>query len=432
MDIYYGQDGSPVSKEIKQVFKDYLDPGDIRFNKKKNDYLFDTVGLIVGQSERLIIFPKHTFDENLLNTSQIELERILKAEKLLFQVINMYSRKKTLQVDRVLGSGIKFGSIDYPFVEFLEIYDYFEKYGIFFEKKRRIKQGENGSYAWKKIISKSNVYFNGNNIIYTPLYSKINYKQLSYISSAMTYVINSTIDNFTFLFDLKKAPVLYQSESEFSSPVFVINKLAAEATRIHKDDEKQLVRSLIAFFEFKKRERSSGMHVKVNYFNNVWQRMVHLYLNRHYERIDMNNEIVISPNFHRNNNPRDEFFSVKNLSVDISSHLFEVQFDHYHLDNSVQLIFDSKYYDEDTDLNYKQLAYHEMLTKNYRDSAINTYSALIFPGNKQQKLHFALNPVLYLIDSQGNEKYHGESTRIHSLFLDVITLMEDYLKFEIQ
>lgn len=428
MDVYYGQDGAKVSKKIYEKFQNSWDLGDIRFNKNKNCNLFDFVGLVVTKNSRLVVFPKHTFDENEINNNLISTDILKKTEKVLFETIVKFSKTSNANPRRVISEARKRTITEYPFMEFLAIYDYYEKYGLYSKIRNNVKKGQKGNYSWKEIISKSNFFFSGRDLIFDPMYTNVKNKEFSYVTKAMSYVINETLNNFYFVIEGKRAPKIYESEKEFMDNNYVIRKLSIELKNMRKDIDKVLLKNLIDFFEFRKKELN-GKSIRIDYFNLIWQEMVHNYLSQHkITTVTEGNNFNFV--FTKVAEVRNKFSSTKKCSVDISEHKFQINFDHYYFDEEkkIQWIFDSKYFDDEKHLNYKQIAYQEFMSKKFRESNIVTYSGLIFPSNSnEQKIHFKLNPDLFITNEQGIEKYNGDELITHSIFLDVIGLMEKYI-----
>ena len=85
-------------------------------------------------------------------------------------------------------------------------------------------------------------------------------------------------------------------------------------------------------------------------------------------------------------------------------------------------IFDSKYYQDIQELNYKQFAYTLVLGNSKMAADKNVYSALLLPGHKENDYHLSLDiPYRQLKDG---------CNYIIEQFLDVKILMKKYLNIK--
>ena len=87
-------------------------------------------------------------------------------------------------------------------------------------------------------------------------------------------------------------------------------------------------------------------------------------------------------------------------------------------------VFDSKYYTDIADLNYKQVAYTILLGNSQLGDKKNLYSALLLPGKRENGWHLKLN-LPYCQLNQG-------CNYIIEHFLDVKLLMKNYLNLNIE
>src|SRR5699024_11550574 len=70
---------------------------------------------------------------------------------------------------------------------------------------------------------------------------------------------------------------------------YTIKQLILIKNKVFKDTQKNLIRSLIDFFEQYNRSAQGGeIHIKINYFDKIWEEMVGKYLNDHFEKVDEN------------------------------------------------------------------------------------------------------------------------------------------------
>ena len=189
---------------------------------------------------------------------------------------------------------------------------------------------------------------------------------------------------------------LYGTELEFSknnnlinNRAYILKLLYQEKNLMFKDIHKKLVSSLIQFFEeFDSKKHGGNIHLKINYFNNIWQTMVNKYLNDCFIGISATEDEIL---FDDSLQKSAVSFDKQTIHIDDSNNDFYIELDHYGIAADEQYIFDSKYYFELRDLNYKQFTYDVILDYKANISRkTKTYSALLLPGDKQNGFHFRL------------------------------------------
>lgn len=313
----------------------------------------------------------------------------------------------------------------FPFEAFYGVYEYFQKYGIFTEKRRQITENGSGKYHWKTIIEKSQPYMTSSGIVFSPLYKERVTNDYSFISEAMAYVINETIERFYYLLPYDKVEGVNYSASEFDDHQYVLHRLNSILSRTFKDIDISLINDLIIFFEDDSKKYSpKDQHLKIHYFNNIWQGMINNYLNRHFEKIEQKKPVFSKDVISRSI----PYFGSKSVIIDDSDNLWLINMDHYHQDNEFQLIFDSKYYDDEDELNYKQISYHEVMTKKVRNTDIITISALVFPGSNRMDVHYKTANSILAREKNGDLKVSTDEVVIYSIWIDVQEVMKDYLQ----
>lgn len=148
----------------------------------------------------------------------------------------------------------------------------------------------------------------------------------------------------------------------------------------------------------------------------IWQCMITKYLNKHFVGIDPVNGAAVFDESLFNSNYS---FSYKSYTdIDLSHNNFYIDVDHIAYENDKLYIFDSKYYTAIDGLNYKQLAYNELLRYRYPD-AIEINNILFLPGADRADLHFSYAP-----------NYIGTrtiGTKIIEQYIMPKKIMEDYL-----
>lgn len=414
MKLYYGQDNEDIIKGLESKFE--FDFGDIRYVKHEHRIVYDFVGFVLSSNEALVVFPKHYFSINELNN--LNFKQNIEDSELLFKVIGKYLDDyfHSPEANKYFGSEIDYCS-DYPFKYFYEVYDYYKKYGIYHEDEIFIEKGIKGKISWKNTIQRSNVLVADENLIFYPLFSKKNRNKDVFLSDCMIFVINHTIESFPFLLDMPLIPSKINYLNFLANKTSVINKLYQYKTRVFKDSHKKLINSLINFFEsFDSKMEGGKQHLKITYFDRIWEAMVDKYLRDCFVKVDEEKGILLFDSSQRKSNVT---FLRKKFDIDNSSNKFSIIPDHYGTDGNNQFIFDSKYYYEISDLNYKQFAYSILIAANV-DSSIKTYSALLLPGFGENKLHFDAKQEFRFTTS--------ESTyQIIEQYLNVKEIMKHYI-----
>lgn len=373
-DILLGQDGSAVQKELKDKFG-LIQGLDTRFKQKRIDSeVYDFVGLVCQKDALLVVFPKHYFPDDLLDPKapKIDLDKDI---QLLFDVIQKYITNQNPSASKYAGSQITFES-DFPFAAFFSIYNYFQQFGIYQEKVSRTKVSQSGKVSWKETIRKANKIYSAGNIIHFPIYRKESKSKQVFISDCMAFAIDYTLSRFPFLFSLPNTNHKPSNFDFFGNVEYVISHLQHYRNNVFKDMNKRLIQDLIDFFsDLEEHFKGGDIHVKIKYFNLVWEEMVGNYLNSHFVEADTVNQKLIFD--HEKLQSRIKF-TKKTFQVDKSDNKFTIEPDHYFIDENLQYIFDAKYYGNLDQLNYKQYSYHEMLKNKKEDN--NTISALLVPS----------------------------------------------------
>lgn len=385
--IFIGLDGCKVPANIKQSFN-LMQGLDTRFREKQKDQeVFDFVGLINSKDSSLAVFPKRFFSTDQLKKIEEGDIQINEDIQLLFDTIYKYiSNRRLLKANLYAGQHVEFES-DYPFSSFFMIYRYFQQFGIYKENYTHTRVGYNGKISWKETIKKSTKVISQGNIIHLPLYIKQNKSKQVFISDCMSFAIDYTLDRFSYLFRMPKTNNLASQFDFLNNLEYVINRLNTTKSGVFKDLNKNLIQDLIDFFTglYDNKNTGGDIHVKVKYFNLVWEEMIEEYLNKHFLGLK-DNELIFSEK-----KIKSEYkFSKGNFEIDESANNFKIEPDHYFIDKNLQFIFDAKYYSNLNKLNYKQFSYHEILK--HKIAKEKTISALIIPSESSESsnVHFQL------------------------------------------
>jgi len=418
--IVIGQEGYIINKKDKNNFG-LVQGLDTRFKHKRIDSeVYDFVGLVCKQDQTLVVFPKHFYSKDKLNELFNDETYILNDIVLMFDVIQKYLLNQNPKALKYAGKRLEFES-EYPFASFFSIYSYFEQFGVYTERVIKTKIGYKGKISWKDTIRKSAKIYNGQNLLHFPFYIKENKSKQVFISDCMAFAIDYTLERFSFLFNLPKTNHKKLSFDFFENSEYVVKHLQSIKNEIFKDINRKLIFDLIEFYsDLNEHRRGGDIHIKIKYFNLVWEDMVGHYLNNHFKSVDDENKMV----FDINNFNSKTTFSKKSFNVDKSDNKYTIEPDHYFIDDEKQYIFDAKYFDNLASLNYKQYSYHEMLKSKIEDK--NTVSALILPSENDNstEIHFILSDE-YKLESTS-------STTIISQRLRTKDVMFSYLKSKLK
>lgn len=415
MKILYGQDGESFAPSLERQFD--FSEGDIKYLKKDRKKVFDFVGFITSNNETLAVFPKHYFPQYQEIARNNHCFPGSYDANLLFKVISTYMQEnlnRRAQSDKYFGDQKEYDS-DYPFSSFFEIYDYYRKYGLYYEDEVIVSRGQHGKISWKDTIRKSNILISNGNIIFSPLYSKSMNQKTHFISECMAFVINHTIKTFPFFLHMQCVGGFVPNFDYMANSTYVLKQLYRYRNFVFKDIHQKLVSSLITFFEELKQKKHGGnVYVKISFFDRIWERMVEKYLNHYFAGVDPTSGEIFFDTSQETSSVR---FVDKTFVVDDSPNAFKIRLDHYGLKDDKQYIFDSKYYYEVSELNYKQFAYDVLLQSLNQNS--NTYNVLILPGPPHSSIHLDVK-LDYRCPTLLNH-------RIIEQYLDVKTIMEHYV-----
>lgn len=413
---YYGQDGFPVTKELITIFD--LSSKEYKYSDALKKDVFDFVGFVFRDNKILVVFPKHyccSKDINFYNISHCKLHEDI---KLLFNVI-----KKYVEMEKRTATGISYVGFqnehdsDYPFKAFYQVYDYFKKYGLYKVQCDYIIKGIKGRVSWKDTLAKSNKIISNGNLIFPTFYlKKRNYNDV-FITECMVFIIDYTLNLFKDFFTLRKTGLTYKFDF-LNNKEYVLKQLYHYQTREFKDINRKLINSMIDFFEkFDSKSSNGNIHIRIKYFNQIWQKMIMTFTNRHFSGINNSTGGAI---FDRNQNKSRTVFNYVTFNdIDLSDNKFSIDIDHLAFNEDKLYIFDSKYYSEINGLNYKQLGYNELL-RYYYPKIKELHNILFLPGKTDVREHFK-----YSSEYAGPRKI---GLKIMEQYLPMKEIMEDYVK----
>jgi len=388
------QEGSILSEGTYKLFKDDFEIGDIGL-KENNSYISKFVGFILKKDKCLFSFPKHYFSPSILqqyqpiqNVDKLSLHNDI---KLLFRVIQKTAVKKSA---RSIGVHNDINS-SYPLYHFFEVYHYFLNYGLYTNEHEIKMAGYSGKIDWKHTMIKSPLIVSNNNLLYMPMIMKKKINEHTFISKCMAYVIDSTADFLSLLIHIRRTNLEFR-DVNWNNNSNVIQYLRELKQSIFKDKQKKLVDSLIKFFE-NENKGTRSISIKTRNFDLIWEEMIEFYLQHYFKRINENGYIQFS----KDKNAKKKPFKKRIFYPDIQgSKGRSIEPDYYLVEENERYIFDGKYYNEVSELNYKQIAYYFLLKHcESKSDPLITYNILILPTHRETNdennyvMHFQLNPL---------------------------------------
>lgn len=394
------------------------------------------VGLVLSQAKDQILLslPK-TFepDSKQANDGQVKKSSKdwLKEAKLLLQVIlqffgegNENVEAAELNIDQEMGS-----YLSYPLLSFWQVYEYYLKYGWFHQQEQESSLADHGRIDWHRTIQRAPKVFDDAGIFFGGYYRRLWSNQADFVTLCMQYVIFHTIKRFGPLLDIKYPEEMPSTLPDQMDADITVAKLSELLAATFLDRDRELLTSLIDFFQGNS-VNQEYTYMVVPQFQSVWEQMVKGYLNRHldWEKVNADNEGC--PCFSPANVDQPAKFSKKTMNVntlekgDRQKRTGEMEPDYVYHSKSTLFIYDAKYYASNHPDLYKQLAYTLLLAANSHHLKLNCLSvALLLPvkgGQEPQSV-----PVFSL-----DHNYNPQELpiKIYETYLDVHTVMEDYVK----
>lgn len=168
--------------------------------------------------------------------------------------------------------------------------------------------------------------------------------------------------------------MLYYAWRAFSYGKEILNFLYQFRNTIYKDIDKELLNDIIVFLEKLNAGSRDKQHAVKDYsFSSVWEKAVEKYLNDYFVGMK-DGKLEYSEG---KNAGKKRFGKQVNRGYNRARPEWSIQPDHYYKDGNTLYIFDSKYYNDVTDLNHKQFVYHVL----YGRKVKVTYDALIIPSS---------------------------------------------------
>lgn len=419
---YIIQDGLSVSNTFEKKFRNSFGYGD--FKEKDKKYVTNFVGFIIVEQNIIVSLPKHFLSEEQLESlnhqSAERMGEIKYYIKLLFNNIRKSSMDKSISS---IGLN-KDMNKNFPMKAFFEIYEYYKKFGLYYNEVKINKFGYSGKINWNRTIKKSPILVSNNNLIYSPFVIEKNKNNTVFVSECMAYAINTTLDKLSLFLNLERIDYEYENIN-WENRKLIITKLQESLNHSFKDSQKNLIKNLILFFSH---ENVGDKTIKLTLktFNLVWEKILENYLENYF--LEVEGEFL---KFRDVKNKEKKIFKKGSLEVDKRSNKnsYKLEPDYYYLTHDFKLILDAKYYNEVKGLNYKQASYyflskHDQIDKfEYK----KTYNILLLPTDREmnhtdnRKTHFIFNPEFNKDETDSNMK-------ISEQYFQIKKLMELYLR----
>lgn len=411
-DFIFIQDGKQIPEKLFNEIHEQISDKDYLVKNEK--YIANFVGFIITKEFVITSLPKHFIN----NTDElIESNDALNNAELLLAVINKYFQSSRNQF---IFENTERASDSYPFIPFQEVWQWYKRYGLLIRKSNEYKKGYTGKVNWKQTISKSTPVINNNNILFFPFVVRETITKFDFISYCMAYVINKTISIFPF--KLNVHPIeLDSSGIESMKYSEIVSRLKSLRNMTFKNIEVSLINSLITYFSNENYEGDT-YKLKIYKFSYVWEDILNEYLKYHLIGFLDNGDLVFNDKV-KNERPYINFDYNRSFEdIDESSNKYHIKPDFYSATENTVFIFDAKYYVNVSDLDYKQLSYHFILSNRRK----NTYNYLLLPtvGKYYNKLHFSLSD-LYITDVNVVGDLEEETENI-----DTVAIYESYINMK--
>lgn len=280
-----------------------------------------------------------------------------------------------------------------PYRAYMDILEYYYKYGLFKETSVKYTQGYSGNIDWNRTIRKSQRVVSDGNLLFLPFEVKKTVREDTFIGECMKYAINDGYEQFGRYASLGEKLDVDGFSFNFKNVDAVIKQLKCEEGLHFRDSEIQLIRALISYFKWEGSITEKSYFLTQS-FELSWEAMVHNFLNYNLLKYDRKNNEMIFKTGCKAHIFRKVRSNIESSTKNKLNHGFRIEFDHLSesMDDGTFMLFDSKYYEKITEANYKQISYHYFLmngsdgTKVPADKIIN---GLILPteGTYSSKTH---------------------------------------------
>lgn len=387
MESYNIEDGCIIEQSILDMFN--IPPDCIK--KETNEIKSCFVGFVFNNNKVLVSYPKHHPNNN---------------KKLLYKVLKKYRESKAYIAngEKDIASNIPFDSMSY-------IIHYYYKYGVYSCSEKIVKANSKNKINWKVTYKKSNKVITDNGLIYIPLYMNKSSIYYDIISDIMRYSLASIRKIYKTLGD----DVLNENQNYSNSLVnqygMILKILYDRKNTEYKDYNKKLIKSLIEFFEYIVSSNKLSF-IYTCEFQNIWEQSVGEYLNKRFIGIDEENGKF---KYGETKN----HFTKTTFLVDNSINRHVISIDHFlKNENKIVYVFDSKYYIDVKELDYKQVSYCYFVANKYDVILKNICCALIIPTSKEQYRAIHI------------DRSEFDGILIYEEYLNILQVLANYISVE--
>lgn len=390
--IWCVNDGEVVTKNsaIQQIF------GNDQYVGNKVSF----VGLLVVDNHILLSFPKHfRWDKKQLTSdSQLLLDVLVKIQR------------RGIDTEGELNEG-------FPLSAFLSIYDYYRRYGLYWQEDTEVRNGYSGTIDWHKTIQTITPLQVQRNLLLMPLKIKQKAFKQHFVTQCMVYALQTTLNTLTGLFNVSDFPIEeIPLTIDFTHPRPILMRLNEILRVTFRDHQRQLIISLIHFFEKEAEEAQGKWILRVHDFSFIWEEIVQHYLNQHF--------LYVKDDQLKFGKQAEADFQKIRFYPDKKQSGYQIEPDYYYENTTLnqRYLFDAKYYQRVNELNYKQIAYYFLLKDKFSEESFcgKTYNALILPTSKSsyQTEHFLLK-----------EEFNRDEDHfvVYEQYLNIKEVMKDYL-----
>ena len=386
-------------KDVSMLGNDDAEVGPGSFDPRINFVGFATN----AEDDLLVVFPKH-----------FRIDELSADSKLLFGILTRSLQKGRLSFGDAYR---RVADSSFPFAAFFGVYDYYQKYGLYFDERNVLNANSGDKIIWKETIRLAGKYVDkGNKFTMFPFFFRKKMNVSSFLTTCMAFVINYTIDKFGLLLGIPRPSIETPNIDYLQQRTAIVSELIRIRKSIFKDTTIRLLDSLIAFFQ---RIKSSGHYWLKHYsFESVWEDAVRLYLTNHFAGI-------AAGHINLEKNPSLKIrFEKPTFSPNLANGSNFIQPDCYATDGSNQYIFDAKYYRQSHGIFYKELVYYFLLRdiKNKPNDTTTlykkTYCAVFLPSEERK----------YGIGFQMDPKFNGlfSDACVFEEYLDTKEVLSEY------
>lgn len=397
-----------------------INDGEVFDSEKLNDFQINNllrstngtttinfVGVIVSRNHTLLSFPKHFDHEKLFLEEKKEYAKSI-ASLLVKGSSTTNPGKKDIK------------SNEFPMDCYFAIVDYYKKYGIYNKKIRVENKTNQGRPNWKKTIRKSQKIIQDNGIVFLPVISVKNKNSSVFLSDCMQFILSHTYEQYSDILNFLLPYKNFPSDNIFKNFKACVRKLKLIKNKYFKDTEKELIQAMISYFEWLS-TRNGILAVTTTDFPLYWESMVHIFLNKTFSGIE-DNKIKLSKEPTHRFDKQWENTETKENRKHSQTQGFSIEFDHISISDSENKIFlfDSKYMNSISELNYKQAFYYYFLKEKYPQATI--HNGLIAPthGAPYDRVHIDRT----WINGVTVEKGYSDGLKIMVHYLNLKTVID--------